>query len=248
LDLVVNKKDRRHFAVKTPYLAAVVKGTTFTVDVRQGKAHVRVTSGKVGVSSHVSGESVDIVRGQTAGIDVSQPQTARLSVRAQPGAPKAAKIKKSKKLKKAKPNFYTNVKVDGKKRQLATGASSKMLSRAEQAQAVAERKKSIFSSSRKSHRSDSRGRQHQQSQNRDRGRDVDYDQRKGIQGNPNNGHGASGGAPGNSGNAPEQSGSAPGNSGNAPGQSGSAPGNSGNAPGQSGDAPGNSGNAPGHNK
>jgi hypothetical protein len=71
VDLAVNKRDVKHFSVRTPYLVAVVKGTRFSVSVTGRKATVDVTSGKVGVSSHVSGEEADVTAGQSASIDTS---------------------------------------------------------------------------------------------------------------------------------------------------------------------------------
>jgi hypothetical protein len=55
-----------HFTVKTPYLAAVVKGTRFIVDATRRQAVVSVIRGKVGVSDNRSGSKVDIVAGQSA--------------------------------------------------------------------------------------------------------------------------------------------------------------------------------------
>ena len=48
----IEKKATPHFGVKTPYLAAVVKGTTFNVSVSQAKASVQVTEGAVEVATN----------------------------------------------------------------------------------------------------------------------------------------------------------------------------------------------------
>ena len=50
-----------HFAVRTPYLAAVVKGTVFTVTVGAAGASVQVTEGAVEVST-VDGGAAELVR------------------------------------------------------------------------------------------------------------------------------------------------------------------------------------------
>jgi len=47
----IEKKESWNFGVKTPYLAAVVKGTTFNVTVTNAGATVQVTEGKVEVST-----------------------------------------------------------------------------------------------------------------------------------------------------------------------------------------------------
>lgn len=60
------KKDKLHFEVQTPYLAAVVKGTTFVVTVRNGNAQVDVTSGKVQTINLKSGQSSLVLPGQSA--------------------------------------------------------------------------------------------------------------------------------------------------------------------------------------
>ncbi len=47
----IEKKSAPHFAVQTPYLAAVVKGTTFSVNVSEAGASVQVVEGAVQVST-----------------------------------------------------------------------------------------------------------------------------------------------------------------------------------------------------
>lgn len=58
----VKRTGMPHFAVETPMLAAVVKGTTFTVVVDKNRAAVQVTEGVVEVSS-VSGDVRRLVEG-----------------------------------------------------------------------------------------------------------------------------------------------------------------------------------------
>ena len=60
------KKDHKHFEVLTPYLAAVVKGTQFTVSVAKGAADVNVASGKVEVADVKSGKIALVLPGQFA--------------------------------------------------------------------------------------------------------------------------------------------------------------------------------------
>ena len=63
-----------HFGVRTPYLAAVVKGTVFTVTVGERGASVQVTEGAVQVST-VDGGAADMVRpGMVASIGAADLQ------------------------------------------------------------------------------------------------------------------------------------------------------------------------------
>ncbi|MXN65607.1 hypothetical protein GR183_11900 [Stappia sp. GBMRC 2046] len=56
-----------HFKVETPYLAAVVKGTRFTVSVGQRQAAVEVDRGVVEVSDLATGDVAAVRAGQRAG-------------------------------------------------------------------------------------------------------------------------------------------------------------------------------------
>ena len=58
------KRDFNHFEVQTPYLAAVVKGTEFTVVVDGTSADVQVASGQVQVSDIKSGQIALLLPGQ----------------------------------------------------------------------------------------------------------------------------------------------------------------------------------------
>ncbi|WP_193173755.1 FecR family protein, partial [Nisaea nitritireducens] len=62
----VKKQSSPHFEVVTPYLAAVVKGTSFTVNVRDGESLVHVVEGAVQVTDTASGAAVMVRPGQTA--------------------------------------------------------------------------------------------------------------------------------------------------------------------------------------
>jgi hypothetical protein len=70
LMLKVDKQQTQHFEVKTPYLAAVVKGTTFTVNVDSAGASVHVLEGAVQVANP-AGMMALIRPGQTAKVSSS---------------------------------------------------------------------------------------------------------------------------------------------------------------------------------
>jgi len=64
--LEVEKKNVKHFEVETPYLAAVVKGTQFSVTVNANSTSVSVTRGQVEVSDFKSGQIAQVMPGQVA--------------------------------------------------------------------------------------------------------------------------------------------------------------------------------------
>src|SRR5215475_4125467 len=64
--LEVEKKNVKHFEVETPYLAAVVKGTLFSVTVDAGSTRVSVLRGQVEVSDFKSGQIAQVMPGQVA--------------------------------------------------------------------------------------------------------------------------------------------------------------------------------------
>ncbi|MEP5421478.1 MAG: FecR family protein [Roseibium sp.] len=66
IEVDVQKRQRPHFTVETPFLAAVVKGTRFQVAIRGKKASVSVSRGLVGVEDFASGDRVDLSAGQSA--------------------------------------------------------------------------------------------------------------------------------------------------------------------------------------
>jgi hypothetical protein len=68
----VDHKAVQHFAVQTPYLAAVVKGTRFRVKVYKGGASVAVIRGRVEVIDLKTGERVDVLAGQRAVVNAGQ--------------------------------------------------------------------------------------------------------------------------------------------------------------------------------
>ena len=79
----VNKKPSQHFRVETPLLAAIVKGTTFTVNVELNANSVHVAEGLVEVRANQGGATKDVGAGATGSIARDAP--AQLSVLA-PGA------------------------------------------------------------------------------------------------------------------------------------------------------------------
>lgn len=64
--LDVEKRNVKHFEVETPYLAAVVKGTQFSVTVSATGTKVDVRRGQVEVSDFKSGQIAQVMPGQTA--------------------------------------------------------------------------------------------------------------------------------------------------------------------------------------
>jgi hypothetical protein len=70
--LNIEKRSRPHTYVHTPFLAAVVKGTTFTVTVTAQAASVSVDEGLVQVSSFTGGQSTNVGPGQQVTVDQAQ--------------------------------------------------------------------------------------------------------------------------------------------------------------------------------
>ncbi|WP_257170359.1 FecR family protein [Bradyrhizobium sp. SRS-191] len=64
--LDVEKRNVQHFEVETPYLAAVVKGTQFSVTISGRTAKVEVSRGQVQVSDFKSGQIAQVLPGQAA--------------------------------------------------------------------------------------------------------------------------------------------------------------------------------------
>ncbi len=67
--LEIDPKKKPHLAVQTPFLAAVVKGTVFTVSVDRKGAKVGVERGRVDVTDALSGERTGVKAGQQAAVD-----------------------------------------------------------------------------------------------------------------------------------------------------------------------------------
>lgn len=64
--LEVEKRNVKHFEVETPYLAAVVKGTQFSVTVGAGSTKVGVVRGQVEVLDFKTGQIAQVMPGQSA--------------------------------------------------------------------------------------------------------------------------------------------------------------------------------------
>jgi FecR protein len=64
--LEVEKRNVKHFEVETPYLAAVVKGTQFSVTVTAANTRVDVNRGQVEVADFKSGQIAQVKPGQAA--------------------------------------------------------------------------------------------------------------------------------------------------------------------------------------
>lgn len=64
--LEVEKRNVKHFEVETPYLAAVVKGTKFRVNITAGSTSVDVIRGQVEVADFRSGQIAQVMPGQHA--------------------------------------------------------------------------------------------------------------------------------------------------------------------------------------
>src|SRR5947209_5928604 len=64
--LDVEKRNVKHFQVETPYLAAVVKGTQFSVTIDGASTRVEVSRGQVEVADFKSGQIAQVLPGQSA--------------------------------------------------------------------------------------------------------------------------------------------------------------------------------------
>jgi ferric-dicitrate binding protein FerR (iron transport regulator) len=69
----VDERNVRNFTVQTPVLAAVVKGTTFTVSVTSAGSLVTVAEGTVEVRAFAGGERTLVSAGQTAAVSAGHP-------------------------------------------------------------------------------------------------------------------------------------------------------------------------------
>nr|WP_244969365.1 FecR domain-containing protein [Pseudorhizobium flavum] len=70
--LNIEKRSRPHTYIHTPFMAAVVKGTTFTVTVTEEDASLSVQEGLVQVSSFTGGQSTNVGPGQQVTVDQNQ--------------------------------------------------------------------------------------------------------------------------------------------------------------------------------
>jgi hypothetical protein len=74
----ITTRPENPFSVTTPYLAAVIKGTTFTVSVDRDDAALHVSKGAVEVSSILTGQQALVGPGQTAAVNVQTGGSMRL--------------------------------------------------------------------------------------------------------------------------------------------------------------------------
>ncbi len=64
----IDKRDKNHFSIFTPYLAAVVKGTRFSISIDDEKSLLRVREGFVQATDRQSGHSINVMAGQYVAI------------------------------------------------------------------------------------------------------------------------------------------------------------------------------------
>lgn len=79
IELEVEKRNVKHFMVKTPLLAAVVKGTHFTVSVSSQRGEVQVSRGLVEVSDLRNGSSTNVGAGQKATVSTQDTRGPQVS-------------------------------------------------------------------------------------------------------------------------------------------------------------------------
>ena len=64
LNAEIDKRDESHFSIHTPYLAAVVKGTKFSINVDEEQTVLRVVEGTVQAVEKRTGTIIDVLAGQ----------------------------------------------------------------------------------------------------------------------------------------------------------------------------------------
>lgn len=82
----MESRETRNLEIRTPYLAAAVKGTTFTVSVDNDGAEVSVSEGSVQVTALSSGFSTLVGAARTASVDRGHDDTVHVSVLGEFGA------------------------------------------------------------------------------------------------------------------------------------------------------------------
>lgn len=75
----MESRESRDFEIKTPYLAAAIKGTTFTVEVDDNDATVEVEEGSVLVTSNRSGQSAYVGPGERARVSGDNGDSVKIS-------------------------------------------------------------------------------------------------------------------------------------------------------------------------
>ena len=257
----IKKKSTPHFGVQTPYLAAVVKGTTFTVTVGPEGGSVQVTEGAVEVST-LDGGAADLVEpGDIASVGASDLYQLTIEgdgskiIRSEKGPAASGVVTSSNALPAQGASATSTVAASG------TGAFSGPATQSFTIGfAIAENPQSLgavtdglvegdlameFAAAAVHDMRGPDGRLNSQDGDTPGGSNAAFGQGNETSGKSGDAPGQVGDTPGKSGEAPGQVGDTPGKSGDAPGQVGDTPGKSGEAPGQVGDTPGNSGEAPG---
>ncbi|WP_416357551.1 FecR domain-containing protein [Aureimonas phyllosphaerae] len=91
----IEKRSAPHFTVKTPFMAAVVKGTAFTISVTRTDTKIGVDRGLVQVSDLKTGETAGIGAGQRASVSAATSGLRTAGVNAPgvtPGKPAAPSV------------------------------------------------------------------------------------------------------------------------------------------------------------
>ena len=98
----IDRRDGRDFKVFTPYLVAGVKGTTFMVTVTDSYASVTVEDGLVEVTSHYTGESMNVGPGESVLLDAAaDAEIEHVTLNAKGGRGDSASDKELRKLSRA---------------------------------------------------------------------------------------------------------------------------------------------------
>ncbi|WP_082537244.1 FecR family protein, partial [Aureimonas sp. Leaf460] len=95
IEFDIEKRSQPHFTVQTPYMAAVVKGTKFTVSVASKTTKIGVDRGLVQVSDLRTGQSAAVGAGQNASVSAAKGGLRTGGVNApavSPGKPAAASV------------------------------------------------------------------------------------------------------------------------------------------------------------
>ena len=75
----MESRESRDFEIKTPYLAAAIKGTTFSVEVDDDDATVEVEEGSVLVTANRSGQSTYVGPGERASVSGDNGDSVKVS-------------------------------------------------------------------------------------------------------------------------------------------------------------------------
>lgn len=244
----IKKKSTPHFGVQTPYLAAVVKGTTFTVTVGPEGGSVQVTEGAVEVST-LDGGAADLVEpGDIASVGASDLYQLTIEgdaskiIRSEKGPAASGVVTSSRALPAQGASAPSMAAASGRNAFSGPATQPFMIGAA-----IAENPRSLGAVTNGLVEGDLAMELAAVAVHDMRTPDGRLASEGGdTRGGGNAAPGQAGQTPGKSGEAPGQVHDTPGKSGEAPGQVGGTPGNSGEAPGQVVDTPGNSGETAGN--